>query len=390
MTVPIPATDWHAGALEAATCPTVVVCWPQAERNVTALAGLAGSHGVQLVPHVKGHKAPQLLRRQLAAGAAGAEIGKPSELLVWAAAHPDVAWTLAWAWDSPPAWEAAAQVAAAGVALAVDVDCVSSAAGLNAAAARLGTSLRVRVQVDTGVRGAAASQVLGLGRFVADASSLELAAVTTYRSLYLPGCPDERIERDRRPASVVGAKEAELLLELTDGLRVERPGLDVICGSSTTSAGAMTVAGVTHVVAGNYALSDLGLVALGVAAPASPAVAVLCTVLERTASGAVVDAGTDLLGQHDPYPGLARFPQAASADGTLTVLSCERNRSLLAVAPQRTLRAGQRVLLFPGRACRVAAAPGSYVVVDDTGSRAGCWERLATVVPAVIDAATLI
>ncbi|MBW7458057.1 hypothetical protein K0U00_28845, partial [Paenibacillus sepulcri] len=58
--------------------PCIVIEQAVMERNIQAMAEAARSHGVQLRPHAKTHKLPEVAHRQLQAGAVGITVAKVS------------------------------------------------------------------------------------------------------------------------------------------------------------------------------------------------------------------------------------------------------------------------------------------------------------------------
>jgi D-serine deaminase-like pyridoxal phosphate-dependent protein len=261
--------------------------------------------------------------------------------------------------------------------LTVDVDGPELIDGYEAAAARQGTTLGVRVQVDAGLRGAPPETVAGLARRVAAASHLRLAALTCYRSTYL-----RSMERDTRPFDVLGREEGELLAGLAAGLHDDVGHLDLVCGSSATAWGAARVPGVTEVVTGNGAVRDWGLARMGVVDPTTIAAGVVATVLDLAGEHVVVDAGTEVLGQGQTYPGLGSV-RAATADGGLSI---DETRARIGRGTRRrgwSASIGDRVLLLPSSISLAVANPGSTTVVTGSGAIAGAWQRLATDTPSM-------
>ncbi len=64
--------------------PAMVLDLERVERNVARVAEYARRHGLNLRPHTKTHKIPALGKLQLAHGAAGLTVAKPSEAEVMA------------------------------------------------------------------------------------------------------------------------------------------------------------------------------------------------------------------------------------------------------------------------------------------------------------------
>nr|MDQ6907935.1 alanine racemase [Chloroflexota bacterium] len=59
--------------------PSVIVDLDVLERNIAEMAAVATAEGVQLRPHIKTHKSPQIARMQRDAGAVGITCAKLGE-----------------------------------------------------------------------------------------------------------------------------------------------------------------------------------------------------------------------------------------------------------------------------------------------------------------------
>ena len=101
--------------------PVAVVDLDRLDRNLRDLQSYADSHGIELWPHTKTHKSPEIGMLQLELGAGGLTVAKTGEAQVFRdAGAPDVLV------HYPPfgddKWERLARLAAAGVELTVAVD----------------------------------------------------------------------------------------------------------------------------------------------------------------------------------------------------------------------------------------------------------------------------
>src|SRR5690606_35812294 len=105
-------------------------------------------------PHFKGHKTLALTREQLDLGAVGLEVSRLNEIEYLVNAGVETDFVLSWIRYKPLMWRRAAELVKEGVALTVDVDSEELAQGYETEAARLGVRVPVRIQVDTGLRGA--------------------------------------------------------------------------------------------------------------------------------------------------------------------------------------------------------------------------------------------
>jgi D-serine deaminase-like pyridoxal phosphate-dependent protein len=132
--------------------PVAVVDLDLLEANLRELQTYADAHGIELWPHTKTHKSPEIgmLQLQLELGATGLTVAKTGEALVFRDAgatrllvhYPPI---------GEAKWERLARLAAEGVDLTVAVDGPYAAQGLSAALARMGTTATLLVELDVGL-----------------------------------------------------------------------------------------------------------------------------------------------------------------------------------------------------------------------------------------------
>ena len=117
--------------------PVAVIDLDRLETNLKDLQSYVDSHGIELWPHTKTHKSPEIGRRQLELGAGGLTVAKTGEAQVFQEAGAPRILV-----HYPPLgtdkWERLADIAASGVELTVAVDSVAPAEGLARALDRRG------------------------------------------------------------------------------------------------------------------------------------------------------------------------------------------------------------------------------------------------------------
>lgn len=358
-----------------ANTPMTVIDAPIARRNIERWQRACDESGTRVRPHVKGHKTLALARHQLTVGAPGLEVSRAKEVraLVEAGLRTDL--VLSWVHDKPGVWDEAAILAAEGHRLTVDVDSLRLVQGYQRAAQHHQCRLGVRVQVDSGLRGCPPAQVERVCAAVLASGNLDLWGLTAYRSLY---ARDEG--RDWTPFDVVGRREGQMLVDLRDAVMRSQGchPLRVLCGSTAISRGAMSVDGVDEVAGGSYALNDWGLAQLGLCASTDIAVAVVVTVTEVSEDTVTINAGTDVFGRWDPYPGIARPVTAATPDGLITFRTVSHGHARSAPITDREVpRAGQRLIVHPGHVSELVNIPGAFTVIDDMNGDL-IWPRLTS------------
>jgi D-serine deaminase-like pyridoxal phosphate-dependent protein len=335
--------------------PIVLVDLDRLERNIERMAALARRHGVALRPHVKTHKSIAIAQRQIAAGAVGLTTAKLDEAAVFAnAGFGDL--FIAYELVTGTKLERATALARR-VKLSFGVD---SPEGIDAAAAsarQAGTTLRVRIEIDSGLHrcGVPPEGAAALAGRIAARPELELEGVFTHAGhAYAAGSAKEL---DR-----IGEEEAQSVLraaQLIGSVQV------VSVGNTPTATRTIAQPGVTEARPGNYVFYDGMQVALGAAGAADCALTVAATVISRPEPGrAVVDAGAKTLGLDRGAHGTSSLPNYGSLVGTEgAVVRLSEEHGVLQLPASSDLRVGEPVRILPNHACAVANLADAYTVL---------------------------
>jgi D-serine deaminase-like pyridoxal phosphate-dependent protein len=290
----IPATDAppraHAEDLDT---PCTIVDLERLERNIAEMAALAQEAQVDLRPHIKTHKTPQIAAMQLDAGAVGLTCAKISE----AEAMADAGFTNLFVCypivTETKARRLAALAARPGLSLSTIVDSPQGVAALSDAFAGAAEPLQTLVKVNTGlgrIGVAPGAATVDLARSVEAAPGLRFGGVCAHEG-FTYGLPDPE---ERAAAARAGA---EALVETAEalsaaGLRAARVSVGATPGIDSLAA----APGVTEIRPGNYVFYDAMQVGLGVAPLDRCALRVLTTVVSHaTRDRAVIDAGSKTL-----------------------------------------------------------------------------------------------
>jgi len=331
--------------LEDLDTPAVIVDLAVVEANIARMADRARARSVRLRPHAKTHKIPELGRLQLAAGACGLSLAKPSEARVFADAGFDdlfVAYPVV-------GKERLLLELADRVRLAVGVDSEPGARALARAFHAAHRRLDVLLKVDVGFHrvGVTPQAAPALARLVAELPGLRLRGVFTHAG-HAYAAPDAA------GVAAVGHDEAAILCGVAAELRGMGLGIEeVSVGSTPTAFHALTVPGVTECRPGNYVYHDASQVALGTCRLEDCALTVLATVVSVPAPDrAVVDAGSKTLSSDPlrPRPG---------GHGSLTgyrsrIARLSEEHGVIEVCPGERFEVGQRVRVLPNHACVVS------------------------------------
>ena len=334
--LPVPAGDQRLDT------PAMLIDLDIAEANIAKMAAFASRSGLQLRPHLKTHKAAAMARRQLTAGAAGLCAATVTEAAVFAASGiTDL--TLAY----PVVGERklgrlAAVCEAADMTLVADsVEVADGYAGL---ARRIGHTLRILIEVDSGMHraGAPPDAVPKLARHISACAGLEFHGILTHAGHAHDADGQLGVERiARQEAAVMGAVREDL----------EQAGHEVavVSAGSSLTARYMTAAdGITEIRPGTYIYNDLRTLGCWSCTPDEIAATMLATVVSADGSRVTVDAGNKTLtATRDPAYGTGHLLGRPAS--SFTLLSEEHG--LLDVPGPPQLRVGDRVQILPIHVC---------------------------------------
>jgi D-serine deaminase-like pyridoxal phosphate-dependent protein len=229
--------------------PVAVIDLDRLDVNLRELQSYVDSHGIELWPHTKTHKSPEIGRRQLELGAGGLTVAKTGEAQVFQEAGAPRILV-----HYPPfgadKWERLAEVAASGVELTVAVDSVAPAEGLARVLDRRGLRAELLVEVDVGLHRTGQTTpagAVGVARELSKLPAVEVAGVSCY-----PGHL-----RPEDPSLLQGLAAVDALLRETAsafadaGLRSDR-----VSGGSTPTRYLTHTTCVNELRSGTYALLD--------------------------------------------------------------------------------------------------------------------------------------
>jgi D-serine deaminase-like pyridoxal phosphate-dependent protein len=305
------------------------------ERNISRMQAYCDEHGVELRPHIKTHKLPELARLQLEAGAVGITCQKLGEAEVMAdAGVEDILLSF------PLVGSAKAErlaALAARVKMTVVGDSAAVAEGLSPVLARQGVEVDFLVECDTGLGRTGVQspeEASALAELVDGLEGLRFAGLMTYPSL---------------PETAPWLLAARAAIEAR-GLAVER----VSGGGTPTAERTHELGVVDELRVGTYIYGDRACIANGSVPLDDCALRVVATVVSRpTRERAIIDAGSktltsDLAVGATGHGLLVEYPDAEvyalnEEHGYVDVSSCEP-------APE----IGDRVTIVPNHACTTA------------------------------------
>jgi D-serine deaminase-like pyridoxal phosphate-dependent protein len=336
--------------------PFAVLDLDIAERNARFMGDRARELGVDLRPHVKTSKCPQLARIQVQGHSGGITVSTLAEAhAFFAAGFTDQTWAL----PLPLSRADEALRLAKKMDLKLLVDQRHTVDALSALAKARGQNARVLVKVDCGYHRAGVDPTdpksVALVRHIADEPNLELVGVLTHG-----GHSYDCVNADE--VRIVAAQERDVTTAFAERLRADGLEVPVVSvGSTPTCTHVDHLDGVTEIRPGNYIFYDLDQVARQTCSIEDVAMYVVASVIGRYDDRMLLDAGALALSR-DPGPG-PDFGLLQDLDGQalhglrLVGLSQEHGKV-------RGHRANlDRVRVLPNHSCLTAAAHSELVVV---------------------------
>src|SRR5579862_1831839 len=163
--------------------PALLVDLDVLDANIKHIADTCRAHGVAWRPHMKGHKTPEIARRQLAAGAIGVTCAKVSEAEVMAAAGIRSILIANEVVGTPKIRRLIDLVGSADPI--VGIDSVVNAAELSETARAQGKTLKLAIEVNTGMNRAGVepgAPTLALAAEIAKRAGLKLVGLFGWES----------------------------------------------------------------------------------------------------------------------------------------------------------------------------------------------------------------
>src|SRR5262249_4541427 len=201
--------------------------------------------------------------------------------------------------------------------LTLGVDAIEGARALAAAASSVGLTVRVSLEIVSGLRrcGVMPAEAAALALAIADLPALSIDGVFTHAG-HAYGAPD------RAAVEAIAAAEAAAAREAAERIRAAGIAIRTVSvGSTPTATHAAREAGVTEIRPGTYAFYDAVQVALGTTSDDHTALTVSGTVISRpTPDRAVIDAGSKTFGLDKGAQGLAvvsGFGRPVAFEGSL-------------------------------------------------------------------------
>ena len=359
-------------------------------RNIARMQARMDALGVRFRPHVKTSKCPEVVRRQLAAGARGITVStlKEAERFL-AEGIDDILYAVA---IVPGKFDHALRLARAGAMLTLLVESAAAAEHLTRHGIDNGHCHAALIEIDTDDHRSGLKpddpRLLDVAAALRtqNGHGARLAGVMTHAgasyALHDPEALAAMAERER--AGCVAAAER---------LRTAGHACEVVSvGSTPTALSARSLAGVTEVRAGVYVFFDLVMANVGVCVTDDIAMSVLCSVIgHQLEKGWIITDGGWMAMSRDrgtrTQPHDYGYGLVCDANGTpiaqLAFDEANQEHGVLEWRGERGVNLEQRfpigtpLRVLPNHACATGAQFDAYSVLSKNAGTAQRWERFS-------------
>ncbi|MGD9496751.1 MAG: alanine racemase [Armatimonadota bacterium] len=332
--------------LEALDTPALLVDLDVLEDNIGRIHLATFAAGLEIRPHIKSHKTPEIAQMQVRAGASGITAAKIGEAEVMASAGIEdifIANCLVGETKMRRLVALARRTPRPSIAL----ESLEAARQASEAFAAAGMTLPVLIEVDAGAgrTGVQPERAVEFADQVAELPALRIVGMMSYAShfAYPKRGPEE--------LAAGAAEEGRLLGQIAATLAQAGHEMSRISGGSTPTAGRyLPDCGLTEIRAGTYCINDRNQVDIGSCTMEQVAVSVLATVVAHpTVERAIIDAGTKALDQQvgTTSAGYGWLPEVP---GALVVRINDEHGFVDLREAQRDLAIGEKVRVIPPRA----------------------------------------
>ena len=340
--------------------PALVVSEEILHNNISRMASFAKSVGVNLRPHIKTHKTPQITRLQIAAGAIGITCAKVGEAEVMV--HEGGVQDVLIAFPTVGVSKFERLVALMDKARIIQaVDSLAAAKLLSRTMANFDAHMDVSVEVNTGQNRSGimhGKETIELAREIARLPNLHLVGIMTHEGHANSADPQE-IER-------VATTAGEDMVATAEAIRAEGIELEMVSVGSTPAAFyTPRVTGVTEMRPGTYVFNDNSALRYGLFGVEDMAARFVATVVSRTASDrAVLDTGSKSLAM-DPSRGHEGHGYIVGHPNAIIVKLSEEHGVVELPEGETGFEVGDRVEVVPNHVCPTVNLMDEMLIARD-------------------------
>lgn len=351
--------------------PALVVSEEILHNNISRMAAFAKSVGVNLRPHIKTHKTPQITRLQIAAGAIGitcAKVGE-AEVMVHEAGVQDV--LIAYPTVGISKFERL--VALMDKARIIQaIDSLAAAQLLSRTMSNFDVHMDVSIEVNTGQNRSGVRhgrEAIELAREVSRLPNLHLVGIMTHEGQANSAAPEE--------IEAIATKAGEDMVETANAIRAEGIELEMVSvGSSPAAFYTPRVKGVSEMRPGTYVFNDNSALRYGLFGVEDMAARFVATVVSRPAEDrAVLDTGAKSLAM-DPSNGHPGHGYIVGHPEAIIVKLSEEHGVVELPAGEAGFEVGDRVEVIPNHICPTVNLMDELLIARD-GHIVDSWKIAA-------------
>jgi len=335
-------------SLDKIDTPALLIEQSILEKNIRGMQSMADKHRVNLRPHIKTHKIPQLAHLQINQGAIGIAVAKLGEAEVMNRAGIDDIQVANIITGKKKINRLIKLHQKCRVTVAIDSE--ENARELANAFARHNRKLDVLIEINSGLNRAGLDsfeEVLNLCRESSKLRGIRIVGLMTHAG-------HAYAAKNREEIMIIGHNEGKMLVDFQRRLKDKGiKNIKVISvGSTPTAPYSASVRGVTELRAGNYIFHDMTQVSLDVISVKDCALSVLASVVSVPCdSRVVIDAGSKALAMDRGAHGrsaIEGYGYILGDRGTVSRLSEEHG---IIDRPKTAIKLGQRLRIIPNHAC---------------------------------------
>lgn len=351
--------------------PALVVSEEILHNNISRMASFARSVGVQLRPHIKTHKTPQVTRLQLAAGASGitcAKVGE-AEVMVRDAGVQDV--LIAYPTVGESKYERLVELMKRARIIQA-VDSLAAAHLISRTMTKFDVHMDVAVEVNTGQNRSGVQYgqaTIELAREIARLPNLHLVGIMTHEGHANSASPDQ--------IEAIAIQAGHDMVETAQAIRSEGIDLPMVSVGSTPAAFYTPRAkGVTEMRPGTYVFNDNSALRYEQFGIDDMAARFVSTVVSRPAEGrAVLDTGSKSLAM-DPSKAHTGHGYIVGHPDAVIVKLSEEHGVVELPEGETGFDVGDRVEIVPNHICPTVNLMDELFIARD-GRIVDTWQIAA-------------
>lgn len=353
--------------------PALLMDLERLKSNIGAMASIARKYRVNLRPHAKTHKTPEIAKLQVEAGANGITVAKLGEAEIMAEAGIK---------DILIANQVIGRrkldrltALARKIHLMVAVDSHVGAQMLNEAAQQKSVHLEVLIEIDTGAHRCGLSdsgEILRLAKHLSTLHNIKLLGIMTHEGHVEDGTSRASIECKSLEVGQEMVSHAETLRKAGHDIKV------VSVGSTVSAPFIPTVEGITEMRPGTYVFNDVIGVCVGAATWDQCALSVLATVISMPRPGVIVaDAGSKAMSSEVVANCFAfnycGYGYIKSLPGARIVKLNEEHGVIDTHGSAQTVKIGDKIEIIPNHVCPTVNLYDEMYVLQD-GQVLDVWQ----------------